>query len=233
MQSANEQRTVESGVRLILTIAACVTLAAACELRPAAQTSGPVIVVLETEKGRIEIEVETTRAPITAGNFLKYVDAGLYDGGAFHRTVRPETEDRPDVPIQVIQASMNASRRAERLPAIPLERTSVTGVKHVDGAVSMARSVGPDTASNEFFICIGDQPLLDFGGKRNADGQGFAAFGRVIAGMEVVKTIQAAPVAQRRPRGGAADAPSSPSQNLMPPIRILKAYRKGRPGTAE
>jgi peptidyl-prolyl cis-trans isomerase A (cyclophilin A) len=212
----------------ILRIALLIAIAAsaACASRPSAQANGPVIVVLETEKGTIEIEVDVQRAPATAANFLKYVDAGLYDGGVFHRTVRPDTETRPDVPIQVIQARMNLDRRGERLPPIPLERTNVTGIRHTDGVVSMARTTA-DTATHEFFICIGDQPLLDFGGKRNEDGQGFAAFGRVVAGMDVVKAIQASPVASLRPRGGGAgDAPPAPSQTLLPPIRILKAARR-------
>ena len=211
-------------MRTFLAGAVALFALAGCEFRSAAQERGPVVVVLETEKGRIEIEVDTVRAPNTARNFLKYVDAGLYDGGVFHRTVRPDTETRPDVPIQVIQARMNLDRRGERLAAIPLERTNVTGITHVDGAVSMARTTA-DTATHEFFICIGNQPLLDFGGKRNDDGQGFAAFGRVVVGMDVVKAIQAAPVASLRPRGGAA-APPSPSQTLLPPVRILKAFRK-------
>jgi len=199
----------------------------ACEPSSASQNAGAVVVVLVTEKGSITIEVDTVRAPVTSANFLKYVEAGLYDGGVFHRTVRPDTETRPDVPIQVIQARMNMERRRERLPPIPLERTSVTGLKHLDGTVSMARTTA-DTAGHEFFICIGDQPLLDFGGKRNDDGQGFAAFGRVIAGMDVVRAIQASPVASRLPRGGGAGAGAAParSQSLRPPIRILKASRR-------
>jgi peptidyl-prolyl cis-trans isomerase A (cyclophilin A) len=178
---------------------------------PALQAK-PVVVVLETTKGDIEIAVDVVHAPATGANFLAYVDAGLYDGGVFHRTVRPGTETRKDYPIQVIQAWMNQARRAEALPLIPIERTSVTGVKHLDGTVSMARTT-PDTGRDEFFICIGDQPELDFGGKRNADGQGFAAFGRVVAGMDVVKAIQAAAVAPG-------------SQNIRPPMPIVKAYRK-------
>jgi peptidyl-prolyl cis-trans isomerase A (cyclophilin A) len=87
---------------------------------------------------------------------------------------------------------------------VPLERTSVTGLRHLDGTLSMARD-GPDTATSDFFICIGDQPSLDFGGKRNPDGQGFAAFGHVVGGMDVVRRIQAAP----------ADG-----QSLTPPVRI-------------
>jgi peptidyl-prolyl cis-trans isomerase A (cyclophilin A) len=92
----------------------------------------------------------------------------------------------------VIQARINPERKKDSFPAIAQERTSVTGLKHVDGAVSMARG-GVDSATSDFFICIGDQPELDFGGKRNADGQGFAAFGRVVRGMEVVRKIQGAP----------------------------------------
>jgi peptidyl-prolyl cis-trans isomerase A (cyclophilin A) len=199
---------------------------ASCAAQSAAQAT-PVIVVVETDKGTIEIEVDTVRAPATAQNFLKYVDAGLYDGGEFHRTVRPDTETRSDVPIQVIQARRNRDRSRASFPAIALERTSVTGLRHLDGTVSMARTTA-DTAVSDFFICIGDQPLLDFGGKRNDDGQGFAAFGRVVAGMDVVKAIQASPVAPARPRGGGAPAAGTPanSQTLMPAIRIVRARRK-------
>lgn len=194
---------------------------------PATPQTTPVVVVLETEKGVIEIEVDRARAPGTAQNFLRYVDAGLYDGGVFHRSVRPDTEPRADVPIQVIQARMNAERRREGFAPIPLERTSVTGLRHLDGTVSMARATA-DTATNEFFICIGDQPLLDFGGKRNADGQGFAAFGRAISGLDVVKAIQQSPVAPATARRGGAAASSTPqnSQTLLPPIRIVRARRK-------
>jgi peptidyl-prolyl cis-trans isomerase A (cyclophilin A) len=179
----------------------------------AQSAAAPVVVVFETTLGSITIEVNVAKAPVTAANFLRYVDAGLYNAGRFHRTVRPETETRKDVPIEVIQAT-RATRTADtpNFPAIPLERTNVTGLTHVDGAVSMARA-GVDTAVADFFICIGAQPLLDFGGARNADGQGFAVFGRVIAGMDVVKKIQAAPVADG-------------TQNLAPPIEILRATRK-------
>jgi len=193
----------------------------------AAQAPGarPVPVILETEKGAIEIEVDVARAPTTAANFLKYVDGGHYNGGEFHRTVRPDTESRTDYPIQVIQA--RRARGADRppgFPPIPIERTSVTGLRHVAGAVSMARS-GPDTATNEFFICLVDLPELDFGGKRNADGQGFAAFGRVVRGMDAVKAIQLSPVAPAVGRGGAAP-PLANSQNLQPTVKILRAVRR-------
>jgi len=187
---------------------------------PAAQSSGLVRVVIETDKGVFEIEVDTARAPVTAANFLRYVDAGRYDGGAFYRTVRPDTEIREDVHIQVIQGGMPRGRggagTARAFEPIPLERTSVTGLRHVDGTVSMARS-DPDSATSEFFICVGDQPELDFGGARNADGQGFAAFGRVVSGFDVVKLIHTAPA-----REG--------TETLEPPVGIRRVYRKGPAG---
>ena len=133
--------------------------------------------MFETEKGAIEMEVDAARAPTSAANFLKYVDAKLYDGRSINRAVRPDNTVRHDVEIQVIQVQTDAARRRDQFPPIPLERTSATGLKHVDGTLSMARS-GPDTATGSFSIVIGDQPEMDFGGRRNPDGQGFAAFGR-------------------------------------------------------
>ena len=165
-------------------------------------------VIIETEMGSIEAEIEVARAPVTAANFLKYVDAKLYDGGRFHRSVKPDNQPDNAVKIEVIQASRRQG--TEGFPAIPLERTSVTGVTHVSGTLSMARN-GPDTATSDFSIMIGDQHELDFGGKRNPDGQGFAAFGRVVSGMDVVRKIQAAPVT---------------AQRLTPPVRILSIRRK-------
>jgi peptidyl-prolyl cis-trans isomerase A (cyclophilin A) len=194
-------------------------LAAAMAAGPAAQQPEPVrnpIVVFETEKGAIEIEVDSARAPITAANFLKYVDGRFFDGGTVNRAVRPDNTVRHDVEIQVIQFQMDSARRRDRFPPIPLERTSVTGVKHADGTISMART-GPDTATASFSIVIGDQPQMDFGGRRNPDGQGFAAFGRVVRGMDVVRAIQASPTGQRGDYG---------TETLDPPIRILKAYRR-------
>jgi peptidyl-prolyl cis-trans isomerase A (cyclophilin A) len=168
----------------------------------------PVTVVIETTPGSIEVEIDTVHAPVTAANFLKYLDAGAYAGGQFHRTVKPDNQPNNLVKIEVIQAGARAG--ADGFAAIPLERTSVTGLLHRDGTISMARD-GPDTATSDFFICIGDQPSLDFAGKRNPDGQGFAAFGRVVKGMDVVRKIQAAP---------------AEGQVLTPPVRILKIGRK-------
>ena len=174
------------------------------------EVGDPVRVVVETEMGTFELEVDIDRAPVTAANFLRYVDGGYYDGGTFFRTVHADNQPNDSIRIAVIQGGRNAELEAESFPPIPLERTSETGIMHVDGAVSMGRS-GPDTATQSFFICIGDQPSLDFGGMRNPDGQGFAAFGRVVAGMDVVRAIHEAPYE---------------AQQLTPPVEIPRIYRK-------
>jgi peptidyl-prolyl cis-trans isomerase A (cyclophilin A) len=167
-------------------------------------------VVIETALGTIEVEVDEANAPVTTANFLKYVDAKHYDGGRFHRTVRLDNQPDQNVKIEVVQAGVDPRREPDAWPAIQLERTDETGIKHRDGTLSMARD-GADTATSDFFICIGDQPALDFGGARNPDGQGFAAFGRVVRGMDVVRRIQAAP----------ADG-----QALTPPVVIRSVRRK-------
>ncbi len=168
-----------------------------------------VRVLIVTELGEIEVEVYAERAPLTAENFLYYLDAGHYDGGQFHRTVTPENQPDNQVKIEVIQASVAEARKSEARSPIPLERTRETGLSHGDGTISMARD-RPDSATSSFFLCIGDQPELDFGGKRNPDGQGFAAFGRVVSGMEVVRKIQASPREEQR---------------LTPPVGIRSVRR--------
>jgi peptidyl-prolyl cis-trans isomerase A (cyclophilin A) len=174
------------------------------------------VVIFDTEKGAIEVEVDTVHAPVTAANFLKYVDGEFYAGGSVNRAVRPDNTTRHDVEIQVIQFQIDAARRPEQFPPIALERTSVTGLRHIDGALSMART-GPDTATGSFSIVIGDQPEMNFGGRRNPDGQGFAVFGRVVRGMDVVKAIQASPTGSSGPYG---------SESLTPPIRVIRATRR-------
>jgi peptidyl-prolyl cis-trans isomerase A (cyclophilin A) len=181
--------------------------------------SKPVRVIFETELGKIEMEIDILHAPVTGENFLRYVDGKFYDDGVINRAVRTDNTTRHDVEIQVIQFQINPERNSEQFPPIPMERTNVTGMRHVNGTLSMARS-GPDTARASFSIVIGDQPEMDFGGKRNPDGQGFAAFGLVVEGMDVVKKIQSKhtlPAGQRGAYG---------TETLDPPIKIVKAYRK-------
>src|SRR5918995_6213117 len=172
---------------------------------------------VQTELGDIVLELDAQKAPNTTANFLKYVDAGHYDGGTFHRTVRIENQPESPVKIEVIQAGVAADKAKQGFPPILLERTSVTGILHKDGVISMARGA-PDSATSGWFICINDQPSLDFGGMRNPDGQGFAAFGRVVSGMEIVRKIQMAPSSTNRDT-------NTEAQRLTPPIKILKAGR--------
>jgi cyclophilin family peptidyl-prolyl cis-trans isomerase len=176
----------------------------------------PVRVVFETELGAITMDVELTRAPVTAANFLRYVDGKFFDGGMINRAVRPDNTVRHDVEVQVIQFQADPAREGGMFPPIPMERTSVTGLRNVNGALSMAR-MGPDTGQASFSIVIGDQPEMDFGGKRNPDGQGFAVFGRVVDGWDVVKKIHQAHTGRSGPYQ---------TETLEPPIKILKAYRK-------
>ena len=197
-------------MRLRLLIGCTIAGAAIVVGAGAAEKEARVPVVIRTELGTIEIEVDREHAPATAANFLLYVDAGLYDGGGFHRTVKMDNQPDNPVRIEVIQGGADPARESEGFPPIALERTNSTGILHRDGVISMARSE-PDTATSDFFICIGDQPALDFGGARNPDGQGFAAFGRVVSGMDLVRKIQAAPAQEQR---------------LTPPIAILQIARK-------
>lgn len=173
-----------------------------------------VTVAIETSIGTIDVEIDSTHAPITAANFLRYVDAKMYDGGRFHRAVRMDNQVRKDVMIQVIQGGRNPEQaRTQRgFGEIALERTSVTTLKHVDGAISMARGNTPDSAVSDFFICVGENPSLDFGGGRAADGQGFAAFGRVVRGMDVVRKIQGSQTNDR--------------EQLIEPVTIVRVYRR-------
>lgn len=167
-----------------------------------------VLVKIETGMGDILVALSGDRAPRTVENFLRYVDEGFYDGGLFHRSVKPDNQPQSPVKIEVIQGGPNPEKK-NSYPPIALERTKLTGLKHVNGVISMARS-GPDTATADFFFCIGDQPELDFGGKRNPDEQGFAAFGLVLKGLDCIRKIQQSPVTL---------------QKLTPPVKILRISR--------
>jgi peptidyl-prolyl cis-trans isomerase A (cyclophilin A) len=175
----------------------------------------PVRVRMVTDLGPIVIELYPDKAPITVANFLAYADQHLLDGGGFYRTVSPKNDNNPAV-ISVIQGGLN--RDDSPLPAIAHETTKITGILHTDGVISMARDQ-PGSAGSEFFICIGDNPALDFGGLRNKDGQGFAAFGKVVEGMDVVRKIHDAPTVTK------ADDPYMKGQIIEKPVKIQKLSR--------
>ena len=158
-------------------------------LSAACNAAEPVRVLMTTSAGDIEIEVYPDKAPVTAANFLQLVDGWHLDGATFYRTVSPDN-DNGDPKISVIQGGIGDAESP--FPPIVHETTAQTGLPHVDGAISMARA-GVGSATTEFFICIGAQPALDFGGERNDDGQGFAVFGQVVKGMGVVQAIHASP----------------------------------------
>jgi peptidyl-prolyl cis-trans isomerase A (cyclophilin A) len=149
------------------------------------------LVVIRTDRGDIAVGLRIYEAPGTVCNFLRYVEARAYDGGSVFRTVVAETDDNPN-PIDVIQAATPSGADDPGSGPIALERTRDTGLKHLAGTISMARD-GPDTATSSFFIVVKDAPALDYGGLRHPDGQGFAAFGGVARGMDVVRAIQALP----------------------------------------
>lgn len=168
----------------------------------------PVRVVLETGEGAITIEVDPARAPITAANFLRYVDERRFDGATFYRSM-------PGGPGRgLIQAGVEESLK---LPPIAHEPTSRTGLSHVEGAVSIARDA-PGTATADITIMLGDMTYLDAGG---VDPDGYAVFGRVVEGMEAVRRIHAAPTSPTEGEGAMR------GQMLLPRIRILTARRVG------
>ena len=172
-------------------------LALTSPLRPAASAPPPSgeRVRIVTQLGTIVVALDRKRAPKTVANFLRYVDAHFYDGGAFFRAV----------PHFVIQGG-NKGRERSTDAKLQLETPLATGIRNTDGAISMARTPDPDSATSEFFICDGAQPALD-----GAPGQpGYAAFGRVISGMNVVRAIVAAP---------------AQDQQLLAPVRIVKIVR--------
>jgi len=168
-------------------------------------------IIIRSGIGEIYARLDLRRAPVTSLNFLRYVDAGLFDSTCFYRVVRFDNQPKDSVRIEVIQGG-RYENEDNGFPPIIHETTEITGIRHRNGTVSMARS-RPGSATSEFFICIGDQPELDFGGKRNPDRQGFAAFGKVIKGMDVVRQIHAT---------------NSSGQYLEKPVLITEIIRAGK-----
>ena len=172
-------------------------------------------IIIRTEMGEIHVRIDLVRAPVTSANFLRYIDAGLFDSTCFYRVVRPDNQPKDSVLIGVIQGGRYEDEETGGFPAIPHETTEATGIRHRDGVISMARWT-PGTATSEFFICVGDQPDLDYGGRRNPDGQGFAAFGKVTRGMEIVRKIHSI---------------QAPGQYLEKPVLILEIARVKKGGS--
>jgi peptidyl-prolyl cis-trans isomerase A (cyclophilin A) len=194
-------------MRLVIMLALCAVamLAPSASSYAATRAAAAVDVEIKTSLGTIVVRLDAARAPRTTANFLHYVDTGTYDGTTFYRTVSRANE--PGSKIEVIQGGLNSQAPNPMIHPIALEPTSKTGLHNTDGAISMARTSDPNSASTEFFLCIGDNRFLDAGGPL---GPGYAAFGKVIRGAAVVRTIQRAHAA---------------GEMLAPPVRIVKMTR--------
>lgn len=169
-------------------------------------------VIIRTPAGDIEVEVYLRRAPKTAGAFLSYVDSGFYKNCSFYRVLNEDNQVTGAGISKLIQGGIwkTDHSKAVSVPGVPHETTKETGILHTSGVISLAREK-PGTATTEFFICIGDQPGFDYGGENNPDGQGYAAFGKVVKGMDVVRAIYGSP---------------ENDQSFTPPIPIYSISRK-------
>ena len=170
-------------------------------------------VMIHTDHGDILVALEAIKAPITSANFLRYVDARNYDGAAFYRAVRQQGSTK----VGLIEGGIDDSRKL--FPPIAHESTTQTGLLHLDGTLSMARE-GPGTAVSDFFVCAGAATYLDANPQAAGDNLGYAAFGQVITGMEIVRIIM------NLPTGGVARTPSMQGQILDPPVRIISMKRQ-------
>ena len=167
-------------------------------------------VIIATGFGDIEIALYTDKAPQTANAFLEFVENGVYKRSSFYRILSTDNQPMGTNAAELIQGGIYATNKTDSFKTIPHETTQATGLSHTHGTVSLARQA-PGTGSTEFFICIGDQKGFDFGGENNADGQGYAAFGRVVSGMDVVQKIY------RQNESG---------QFFSPPVPIINIKRK-------
>jgi peptidyl-prolyl cis-trans isomerase A (cyclophilin A) len=186
--------------------------AAALAAGPARAQPARTRVRLQTDKGAIVVELADDKAPITVANFLHYVDSGRMAGAVFYRASRA-----PGAPtVGLIEAGVKDP--AKLFPPIPHESTLATGLKHLDGTLSMAR-FAPGTAASDFTICCGDAPYLDAHPELPGDNLGYAAFGQVIDGMDVARAILALPTT------GPALNPTMQGEIIDPPVSILSAQR--------
>lgn len=173
-------------MKRILLILTTLALLLSCKQK---NTTTPHIEI-QTEKGDIEIELYPLKAPKTVAAFLSYIDSGYFNNGSFYRVLNDENQPSNAPKTELIQGGIwkTKNKIASKIPGIPHETTQQTGILHTDGVISLARQE-PGTAGSEFFICIGKQPGLDYGGENIADKQGYATFGKVVKGMDIVRKI--------------------------------------------
>lgn len=172
-------------MRRIILFVVLAVLAAACKPK----YSNPHVLI-QTNAGDIEVELYPSQAPKSVAAFLSYADSGLYKNSSFYRVLNDDNQPSNAFKAELIQGGIwktNYQKR-EAIAGIPHETTQQTHLQHKNGTISLAR-LEPGTAGTEFFICVGDQPGFDYGGANNPDGQGYAAFGRVVKGMDIVHTI--------------------------------------------
>ena len=169
-------------------------------------------VQIRTAAGDIELELYPEQAPKTVAAFLSYVDSGFYHNSSFYRVLNDDNQSSEAERSNLIQGGIwrTNQKKASSLPGIPHESTRQTHLLHKDGVISLARTA-PGTATTEFFICIGSQPGFDYGGENNPDKQGYAAFGKVVKGMDIVRNIYARP---------------ENNQSFDPPVPIYNIVRK-------
>jgi len=194
-------------------LAGAAALAASPAFAQAPAPAAAVRVSVKTAQGLIVLELYPDKAPITAGNFLRYVDTKRYDGSTFYRASHAPT----DPTIGLVQGGLQ-NDPAKILKPIAHESTLTTGLRHKDGTVSLARRA-QGTATSDFFICVGDSSYLDADPKAPGDNAGFAAFGQVVEGMDVVKTILTLPTSPT------AGSPEMKGEMLKPPVPILTMRR--------
>lgn len=185
-------------------------IAALLFLSTCASNKNPHIQI-NTNFGNIEAELYFEKAPKTVTAFLSYIDSGFYNNSSFYRVLLEESTSYGNKNSGVIQGGIwqSNNKKAETIPGIPHESPGQTGLSHTSGTLSLARSA-PGTASTEFFICIGDQTAYDSSKNLNSDGLGYAAFGKVISGMDVVRKIQ--------------DQPAN-GQNFIKPVVIFSVKK--------
>ena len=167
-------------------------------------------VVIQTAAGDIEVELYLRKAPKTVTAFLSYIDSGFYKNGSFYRVLNEDNQTTGSPMSRLIQGGVwkTNHNKAVSVPGVPHENTRETHILHTNGVISLARDK-PGTGTTEFFICVGDQPGFDYGGENNPDGQGYAAFGKVVRGMDVVRTLYA------RPESNQAFTPQIPMYNIV------------------